>query len=94
MKPGHEHHGALHAEVQGERDERSADQAHGPELPCLRTSASSQSTTVDAPISIRLSRPKPASATDRADSAAIASDDDADDIPSQRHHLEEPTAGQ
>ena len=52
-------------------------------------SDSSQITTVLAPISTRLSRPNPESATDRARAAAIRKHDDPDDVPPQGDPFED-----
>lgn len=79
VEPGGEDDRALDAQVDGEGHERGTDEPHRPLLAQLRHIAeqSSQSTTVEAPISIGLSRPKPAlTACHYPSTAKAASTDD------------------
>lgn len=59
---------------------------------CAPVPESSQSTTVLAPISTRLSSPKPASATELARQSCEGEHEDADDVPAERDALEPDTA--
>jgi hypothetical protein len=68
-----QHYGRLHQQVERQGGERIADQPQPAPLEFLAVPDSSQITTVDAPISISESSTNPASATDRAEIAAIAS---------------------
>jgi len=52
------------------------------------TPASSHSTTVDAPISMRLSKPKPGRATERAPKRSNGQHDDARHVPAESRHFE------
>ena len=79
VEPGGEDDRALDAQVDGEGHERGTDEPHRPLLAQLRHIAeqSSQSTTVEAPISISLSKPKPAlTACHYPSTAKAASTDD------------------
>jgi hypothetical protein len=68
-----QHHRGLHQHIDRQGGERVPDQPQATGWRSSPVPDSSQMTTVDAPISISESRPNPASATDWAEIAAIAS---------------------
>ena len=74
----------LRSDVDSQADERDAMSRSARSWRCSLDFANSQSTTVLAPISMRLSSPKPASATERGSDRGPGQHADPHDVPCQR----------